>query len=182
MYCFIDVETSNFDPFRGSLLEIACIFTNSNLEVVGNFQTYIKPRKGEWWSDGAYKIHKLSRAFLKDKPELHVAIGDFLRFCDSFNSLDRIKFVDHSRGMFDWKFLIAKSLETDNLYEFRKYFNYKEYSSTMAIARKTHPGLSSYSLGNLCTHFDIDLVNSHTGTDDARACYEIYKKCMEIIK
>jgi len=43
------------------------------------------------------------------------------------------------------------------------------------MARKTFPGLSSYSLGSLTAHFDIDLNGHHRALNDARATADLLR-------
>jgi len=46
---------------------------------------------------------------------------------------------------------------------------------TVVNMRRYYPGLSSYSLGNLCRHFDIPLTNHHRALADATATVELLK-------
>jgi DNA polymerase-3 subunit epsilon len=46
---------------------------------------------------------------------------------------------------------------------------------TVRESRKYFPGLKSYSLANLCEHFDISLTNHHRALCDAQAAAEILK-------
>ena len=92
-------------------------------------------------------------------------VRDAPRFADIADTLrkqlnDAI-FVAHNVG-FDYGFI--KAAYEDLGQSFRK-----PKFCTVKNARQTFPGLKSYSLAALTSHFDIDLFGAHRALNDARA-------------
>jgi len=54
----------------------------------------------------------------------------------------------------------------------------KRQLCTVRLSRKTFPGLRSYSLGNLITHFGITVDARHRALDDAMATTELLEKIL----
>ncbi|WP_373943416.1 exonuclease domain-containing protein [Polaribacter sejongensis] len=50
---------------------------------------------------------------------------------------------------------------------------------TVRLTRKIMPGLSSYSLGNICTHENIPIVGRHRAKGDAEATTELFRRLIE---
>lgn len=47
---------------------------------------------------------------------------------------------------------------------------------TVRLARKAFPGYKKYSLGIIAKELGIEVLNAHRAEDDARVCFELYKK------
>jgi DNA polymerase-3 subunit epsilon len=47
------------------------------------------------------------------------------------------------------------------------------------LARQVFPGLPSYSLGNLCTSLEIEILNRHRAGGDAEATVSLFKKILD---
>ena len=96
----------------------------------------------------------------------------FADLADEFRGfLDKAVFVAH-RAKFDYSFIkseyerIGEELRCPTL-------------CTVAESRRHFPGLPSYSLANLSTHFEISLESHHRALCDARATAEILIKINE---
>jgi len=180
MYFFVDVETSGFDFWRHSIIQVGCIFTDKYLNIIKEYKSEIKPNKGEWWSDDAYKIHGLSQGELKHAPSLEHVLNDIYNTLDTLIPLHGLpKFVDHSRGKFDWKWLFVSSCKASLEFRHRRYFHVDRYESTEFLARNSHLGFDSAKLDYLCNFYNIKLRH-HDALSDVYGCYEIYKKLKHI--
>jgi DNA polymerase III subunit epsilon len=76
---FLDTETTGISPQQGEkMVEIACL-EMVNRELTGkHFHTYLNPEKEV--SDGAFRVHGLSREFLSDKPVFKNIADELIEF------------------------------------------------------------------------------------------------------
>ena len=158
----LDTETTGFDPAKGDrLCEIACIELENYLPTGNSFHRYVNPNKS--MPRGAFDIHGLSDAFLKDKP-LFVDIAD-----DFLNFIGDSTLVIHNAA-FDMKFLNAE-LRWAKKSPLQK----NEIIDTLLIARKKFPG-SPATLDALCKRFDISLLDrsKHGALIDTQLLAEVY--------
>jgi oligoribonuclease len=58
-YLFLDLETTGFDPYTGSVLEIACIITSEHLTELASYTSLVAPGPAVW-SDEATLMHLAS--------------------------------------------------------------------------------------------------------------------------
>ena len=59
-------------------------------------------------------------------------------------------------------------------------FNFKRKKlCTVRLSRKIIPGLSSYSLGNICDTQGIEIIERHRAKGDAEATLELFRKLLE---
>jgi DNA polymerase-3 subunit epsilon len=177
MYFFIDVETSGFDQFRHSLIEVGALFVDRNFNVLKEYNTLVKPFENEWWSKQAQEIHGISLSDLGSAPELGNVMLDIFDICDSFlGKYEKFTHIDHSRNRFDWKWMVASSLKTDTLYSHhRKFFHWEKYESTESLSRGHLPHLNNHRLSTICAHYNIAL-DHHSALSDVHGCFEIYKR------
>jgi len=78
----IDLETTDIDPVKGSIVQIGAIKLNKQFEIEDEFQTYIMPLDGHF-SPEAQKVNKITIELLKENnaPDLNNALGKFELFC-----------------------------------------------------------------------------------------------------
>ena len=158
----LDTETTGFDPAKGDrICEIACVELDNYLPTGNNFHCYINPNKP--MPQGAFNVHGLSDAFLKDKP-LFIAVAD-----DFLNFVGDSPLVIHN-ATFDMKFLNAELkwakkplLEKNTIID------------TLLIARQKFPG-SPATLDALCKRFNISLADrtKHGALIDTQLLAEVY--------
>jgi DNA polymerase-3 subunit epsilon len=90
----------------------------------------------------------------------------FAEIADSFMEfMDGGIFVAHSVN-FDYGFISYEYERLERRFRFPKL-------CTCAGMRRRYPGHQSYSLGNLCETYDIDLKEHHRGLCDARAAAQL---------
>jgi DNA polymerase-3 subunit epsilon len=140
-----DLETTGFKFSEGHrIVEIGAVELVNGAVTGRNFHTYVNPERD--MPDGAFSVHGLSEAFLRDKPlfsDPRVAQA-FLDFVDG------AELVAHNGIGFDLPFINAEldaaglnQLDTNNI------------KDTLHMARRKFPGAPA-SLDALCARFGID--------------------------
>lgn len=141
----MDTETTGFDPKTGDrMVEIGCVELMNHMPTGRTYHQYINPKRD--MPEGAFKVHGLSEAFLRDYPVFEEVADAFLDF------IGDAKLVIHNAN-FDVPFLNAE-LGWCN----RPQILMDQAIDTLIIARKKYPGAGN-SLDALCRRFGID--NSH---------------------
>ncbi|NMA32543.1 MAG: DNA polymerase III subunit epsilon [Alphaproteobacteria bacterium] len=163
--CF-DLETTSFDYSRGErIIEIGALEL-INGKITGNkFHEYINP-EGKIIPPESYKIHKLSNAFLEDKPKFSEIAQSFLDF------LGDSPVVAHNGIDFDFPF-VNWELRAQNLPEIPR----ERQIDTLVIARHKVFGPKEYTLDALARWFGISLesrAESHGALIDTEILAKIY--------
>ncbi len=158
MYAIVDIETTGGYAAANDITEIA-ILLHDGTTVTDHYETLIKPSKPI-----PYFIQSLTginNDMVKDAPDFaEVAL-------DIFEKLNNRIFVAHNVN-FDYSFLKhhlsleGLSLNTQKL-------------CTVRLSRKVFPSLASYSLGNICRHFGININNRHRAGGDAEATATLFE-------
>lgn len=168
----IDTETAGFSSTKNALCEIAMLIVNENLEIVSEFQYYIKPynlkrKDGENYSykQEAFDVNGLSIPFLNlHGNELRKVIKEFDIEMKKYN----IKTVIGHNVQFDISFLnhYLKMIPNANLI--------KDSICTKKLALKKIK-LKSYSLSSLCDYYGIINQKEHSGISDCIATLKLFK-------
>jgi len=158
----LDTETTGLDAYQGDrLVEIGCVELINGFPTGQHFHCYINPEREV--PDGAFKVHGLSTAFLKDKPRFDDICEEMLAF------IADAPLVAHN-AMFDLGFINAE-LERCK----RALIARERMVDTLMLARRKHAA-GPYSLDALCQRYGID--NSHRTTHgalvDAQILAEVY--------
>ena len=160
----LDTESTGLDPDKGHrVIEIGCVELFNRIPTGKVFHTYLNPERDV--PEEAFKIHKLSTEFLKDKPLFMDIYEEFIRF------LDDAPLVIHNAS-FDLKFLNAEfnRVNAPKILAVRA-------TDTVYLARKKFPG-SPANLDALCSRFKIDTrrraVEGHGALLDAHLLAEVY--------
>ena len=96
--CF-DIETTGFDYLRGDrCIDIGAVELIDGEMTGVNFHEYINP-EGKIIPPETYMVHKISNAFLEDKPTMAVVAPKFLEF------IGNDKIMAHNGLDFDFPFI-----------------------------------------------------------------------------
>ena len=158
----LDTETTGVEANGGDrIVEIGCVELLNHCPTGRSFHRYINPERP--MSEGAFKVHGLSDAFLAPQPVFAAVADEFLGFVEG------ARLVIHNAA-FDVGFLnmelkrvgqgpIEPSLVVD----------------TLSMARRKHPGASN-SLDALCSRYGIDNSRRtrHGALLDAEILAEVY--------
>ena len=162
MYAIVDIETTGGYAAANVITEIAIVLHDGQ-GVTEVYQTLIKPSVPiPYFIQSLTGIHPL---MLEDAPGFGEVAGQIHEMLQG-----RI-FVAHNVN-FDYSFvkhhLAASGLELN-----------AQKLCTIRLARKVFPSLPSYSLGNLCRHFNIIIENRHRAGGDATATARLFDHILQ---
>ena len=156
-----DTETTGFTFGNDRMVEIGCIELVNRVETGNTFHAYFHPERSV--PPGAFAIHGLSDAFLKDKPLFGALADELLAF------LGDSPLIAHNAS-FDFGFLNGElgRCGRDTVCTTRMV-------DTLAIAKQRHPG-AKHSLDALCSRFGIDRSHRvlHGALLDAQLLSQVY--------
>ena len=152
MYAIVDIETTGGYAAANDITEIAVLIHDGE-KVVKEFHTLIKPARA---------IPHYIQVLTGITPDMVANAPTFQEIApELYELLQPYVFVAHNVN-FDYSFLkhhldaAGYSLKSSKL-------------CTVRLTRKVFPGLPSYSLGNLCRHFQIPIKARHRAFGDAAA-------------
>jgi len=159
LFAAVDLETTGLYADTDSILEIAAI-TFRDWSVIDTFHTLIDPARVI--PEDALRIHGIGEGMVAGQP----FIKDVLPMLKTF--IGDAVIVAHNSA-FDLGFLTAAARRA----EF--HFPLGPAVDTCELARKSFPGLASYSLQRLADHFGIGTGTAHRAIDDAQVCMKLFE-------
>ena len=163
--CF-DIETTGFEYARGDrCIEIGAVELIDGKLTDNAFHEYINP-EGKIIPPETYMVHKISNAFLEDKPKMSVVAPKFLEFVGDS------PIVAHNGLDFDFPF-INYELNKLNL----KPIPRSQMLDSIVIARNRVYGPKSYTLDALAKWFGVSLTaraDAHGALIDAEILAHVY--------
>ncbi|MGE5520265.1 MAG: exonuclease domain-containing protein [Candidatus Dadabacteria bacterium] len=161
-YAIVDIETTGGHAAANGIIELS-VKVLEGTEVIEEFESLINPGQ---------PIPKYIKALTGITDEMVQSAPSFEEVAQKvFTVLQGNVFVAHNVN-FDYSFLKS------HLAYYGYTFNEKKLC-TIRLARQIFPGLPSYSLGNLCSSLNIELVNQHRAGGDASATVTLFKKLLE---
>lgn len=151
-YAVVDIETTGGRKSGNAITEIAVVKVR-NQQIISEWSTLVNPCRRI--PPHITHLTGIDNHMVAKAP-LFADIADELE-----QQLQDAIFVAHNVG-FDYGFIKSAYAAINRSFRKPKY-------CTVRNSRKAFPGLKSYSLGNLCEHFDIDLRNHHRALADATA-------------
>lgn len=165
--CF-DIETTGLEYTRGDrCIEIGAVEMIDGQITDNNFHEYINP-DGKIIPPDSYMVHKISNAFLEDKPKMAVVAPKFLEF------IGDSPIVAHNGADFDFPF-INYELSKLGLKQIPR----EQQLDSIVIARNRVFGPKSYSLDALAKWYGISLATraeGHGALIDAELLAKVYKE------
>jgi DNA polymerase-3 subunit epsilon len=162
LYSIVDIETTGSYAGAHSITEIA-ILVHDGKKVVDSFQTLINPDASI--SPYVIRLTGITNEMVKDAPRFHEVARKI------WTMTEGSVFVAHSVN-FDYSFIRSEFAELGADFKRKKL-------CTVRLSRKIFPGLVSYSLGNLCSHLDIQIRDRHRAMGDAEATVKLFELCLE---
>jgi DNA polymerase-3 subunit epsilon len=161
----LDTETTGLSPEAGHrLIEIGCVELINRRLTGSEFHYYLNPERAV--DPGAFAVHGLGNAFLRDKPLFSSIMIEFLRFIEGaeliiHNASFDLGFINHELN------LAGHSV--------RRIEGVCTVIDTLMLARKKYPGQKN-NLDALCkrlkiTHFGRD---KHGALLDAQILAQVY--------
>ncbi|RYG33440.1 MAG: DNA polymerase III subunit epsilon, partial [Chitinophagaceae bacterium] len=161
MYAIVDIETTGGYAANNDITEVAIVLHNGN-SVVERYETLIRPARAI-----PYYIQVLT-GITPEMVEHAPAFEDVAE--EIYDLLKDCVFIAHNVN-FDYSFI--KHHLSLNGYELEV-----PKLCTVRLSRKVFPGLLSYSLGKLCSHFDIVIENRHRAGGDADATVILFERVL----
>ena len=156
---FIDIEATSADPEAADIIEIAFVIKSPQGELVDHFHSLVRPTRPV--PEEITALTGITNSMVANAPEFH-NIAETAR-----EKLRNTKLVAH-KARFDRDILKAKFAQLG-----------MEFSPpcrcTLEMAKKTAPGISSYSLSGLCRFFGIPLKKNHRAMEDAEAAEKLHE-------
>ena len=162
MYAIVDIETTGGHAAANGITEIA-VYMHDGERTVQHFTTLINPEQRV--PDFITALTGITNAMLASAPvfsEVASKIYELLQ--------DNI-FVAHNVN-FDHSFIFH------HLKKHGYELNVKKLC-TVRLARKTFPGLPSYSLGKLCRSLSININDRHRADGDAAATEILFNRILD---
>lgn len=162
LYAITDIETTGGYASANGITEIA-VYVFDGHEIIDKFETLVNPLQPV--PHFIEVLTGITNEMVQNAPsfaEIAPRLADLLH--------DKV-FVAHNVN-FDYSFINHQLIEAGFQLNSKKL-------CTVRYARKIFPKLSSYSLGNLCRHFEIPIQNRHRAAGDARATVELFKLLKE---
>lgn len=165
--CF-DIETTGLEYMRGDrCIEIGAVEMIDGKITDNTFHEYINP-DGKIIPPDSYMVHKISNAFLEDKPKMAVVAPKFLEF------IGDSPIVAHNGLDFDFPF-INHELQMIGLPQIPR----AQQLDSIVIARNRVFGPKSYSLDALAKWYGVSLTaraDAHGALIDAEILAKVYKE------
>lgn len=170
-FAFIDIETTGLNLIKHEIIEIGCVLTNAELEVIEEFELKIKPENIEVADPVALKINhynpdnwQAAQSLAESMKILSLKVKDCIMVGQN---------VAFDSGFLEYAFAQTGISNT---------MHYHKLDTISLAWAKLHsrPDIEHFSLRELCKHFEIKNDQAHTGLGDARATFALYKKLMEL--
>ena len=162
LYTVVDIETTG-NGYKGSKITEISIFVFDGKVIVDEFTSLVNPEQ----NIPAFitNLTGITNAMVRNAPKFYEIAKKVAEITE-----DTI-FVAHNVN-FDYNIIHE---EFKNLgFDFKR-----KKLCTVRLTRKIMPGLSSYSLGNICTHENIAINGRHRAKGDAEATTELFRRLIE---
>lgn len=161
-FAIIDIETTGGIPGRDKITEIAIVL-HDGTKILDQFDTLINPERTV--PPEITRITGITNEMVQNAPKFYEIAKQVVQMTEG------AIFVAHN-VRFDYGFIKEEFARLGFTYTRRQL-------CTVKLSRASFPGLLSYSLGNLITHFGIVTENRHRALDDTLATVEIFEKILK---
>lgn len=177
----IDTETTGLRTRDGfEAIQIAAVrLDGTSLAEKAFFESLIKPKRPEKWSEASAKVHGLKLENLKDAPEAKEVADGFLKSMYAPDEQDKraqVAMLAAHNAKFDWDFFSL--LLEDAGYNGDACGYHILDTWTLAVASKGCEEITDrrgFSLQPLVEHFKIPRREKHDALDDVRATAEVLR-------
>lgn len=156
-YIVLDIETTGTKPLESDIIEIGAVYVEDG-QAKEKFSMLVKPN--EPISDYIRSITGITNEMVENERSIEEVLPEFIDFCRN------LPLVGHNIDIFDYRMLKVKAQRLGLAFEYKTV-------DTLTISRQVLAHLPSRKLGDLCTHYKINLVHAHRAYDDAHATYEL---------
>ena len=175
---FIDTETTGLDPRQHELLEISVVRVRQTwvpnekpvFTVIDEWSTRVRPDNIMTADPASLRVNGYSATGWANATPIRDALEEFSKHVEG--AIMVAHNVAFDAGFID-TYLAVHQMPNKMHY-------HRLDTVSMAYAKLHDSGVTRYSLGELCKHFGIVNEHAHTALSDARACFELFKKLMEL--
>jgi DNA polymerase III epsilon subunit family exonuclease len=170
-FAFIDIETTGLNLLQHEIIEIGCVLTTPELEVIEEFELKIKPEQIENADLVALKVNHYKEENWESAQSLEEGMKIFSKKIKDCIMVGHN--VSFDAGFLEYAFNKVGKLNT---------LHYHKLDTISIAWAKFHndKNFEHFSLREMGARFDIKNERAHTALSDARATYELYKKLMEL--
>ncbi len=161
-YAIIDIETTGGMVKRDKITEIAVVLHDGH-KIIDQFDTLINPERSV--PEYITRITGITTEMVAEAPKFYEVAKKIVEMTEG------AIFVAHN-VRFDYGFIRSEFSRLGFTFTRRQL-------CTVRLARKTFPGLKSYSLGNLIKHFNIKVNARHRALDDTLATVELFENILQ---
>jgi DNA polymerase III subunit epsilon len=162
MYAIVDIETTGSYAAANGITEI-CIHVFDGQKVTDVFETLVNPGQ---------PIPRHIQVMTGITDEMVSSAPPFEQIAEKvYSYLDNKVFIAHNVN-FDYSFV--RGHLKDCGYDLKD-----KKLCTVRMSRKIFPGMSSYSLGNLCHSLGITINNRHRAGGDTEATVQLFRMLLE---
>lgn len=162
MYSVVDIETTG-NGYKGQKITEISVFLFDGEKIIDEFTSLVNPEQAIPYF--ITNLTGITEAMVRTAPKFYEIAKKVAEI-----TKDAI-FVAHNVN-FDYNIIRD---------EFKSLgFNFKRKKlCTVRLSRKIIPGLSSYSLGNICTAEGIEIAARHRAKGDAEATVELFRRLLK---
>lgn len=176
---YIDCETTGFCATRNDIVSLACIVTDNDFNIVGEFYETCRPEFNNFYSQDSEKIHGYSQRDMYNFQSRRNLCIKMLKFFKPFKSDINIPhvFVQHALRNFDYNFVNWAFIKEDLQYSLYKILRGDYQESTIVKAREM--GIKENKLDQWAKRINFDLQH-HDALSDAKCCLYVDKYLAEV--
>jgi len=166
-YTVFDVETTGLYPYSGDkICEIGAIRIDPD-GIRKTFQALVDP--GRPISSGAFRVNRITREMIKNKPPVEDVMPDFLEF------IKDTVLVAYNAG-FDLGFI-------ETALDYKGYvLNNFMIIDALKLARKYLPGMEKYNLVHVAEMLGVHTEDKHRALADAVMTAGVFLKELDILR
>jgi len=161
LYAIVDIETTGGQAHRDKITEIAIVL-HDGAKVVDTYETLLNPEC--YIPYGITELTGITQEMVRHAPKFYEVARDIVKLTEG------AVFVAHN-VRFDYNFIREEFARLGFSYS-------RKQLCTVRLSRQAFPGLRSYSLGNLISHFNIQVDQRHRAMADAMATTVLFERIL----
>ena len=163
---YYDFETTGLNQYHDKIIEYAFMTEKQGNKEKEVFTNLVNP---ECKLDSKIvSITNITNEMLVDKNPIWQHVSKMIKFIESDYSYKYL--IAHNNDNFD-KLILFNTLKKYD-YDCKNYNWF--FIDTLLLAKKLLPEIKSYSLKNLCNHFNIKVSGAHRALEDTKMVRKLY--------
>jgi DNA polymerase III epsilon subunit len=165
-FVVVDVETTGLKPGQDRVCEVGALRLEGGKETA-RFQSLVHP--GIPMPPESTKVNQITDEMLKDAPPFEKIAAELRKFMSG-------SVLVAQNAEFDVSFLNAEFVRAGMSKMAMPALD------TILLARKVKPGLPSYNLDTLATHFRVKFRERHRSIGDCEVAGSVFWQCVEALR